>query len=142
MSLCLGQRVSSGAGNRMAPEPQDACALPRKITMGRPKQSELRDRQFNVGLTAAEYESLVRRAEALGMRPVHYGRALLLERKTKIENPPESNFPRLIYGQLARMGNNLNQMMRHLHRTGDPLPKDLEPLLNDIRRIIAGEFGK
>jgi hypothetical protein len=28
-------------------------------------------------------------------------------------------------------------MIRHLHRTGDPLPADLEPLLKDIRQILA-----
>jgi hypothetical protein len=28
-------------------------------------------------------------------------------------------------------------MVRHLHRTGDPPPADLEPLLRDIRDIIA-----
>ena len=27
-------------------------------------------------------------------------------------------------------------MVRHLHRTGDPLPADLEPLLKDIRQIM------
>ena len=35
--------------------------------MGRPKKTEPRDRQFNLSLTAAEYESLVRRAQAVGM---------------------------------------------------------------------------
>jgi hypothetical protein len=33
-------------------------------------------------------------------------------------------------------------MVRHLHQTGDPLPADLEPLLNDIRRIIARGASK
>jgi hypothetical protein len=37
---------------------------------------------------------------------------------------------------LSRLGNLLNQMVRHLHQTGDPLPPDLEPLLRDIRQII------
>jgi hypothetical protein len=106
--------------------------------MGRSKSKEPRDRQLNVSLTATEYESLVRRAQALGMRTVHLGRALLLDQNREIPRKPEaSNIARLNYGQLARLGNNLNQMVRHLHRTGDPLPRDLEPLLNDIRKIIA-----
>ena len=50
---------------------------------------------------------------------------------------PASNIDRMIYGQLVRLGNNLNQMLRHLHRTGEPLPADLEPLLKDIRELIA-----
>ena len=43
--------------------------------MGRPKKSsEPRDKQLNLSLTASELESIKRRAEAIGMRPVHFGR--------------------------------------------------------------------
>ena len=110
--------------------------------MGRPRTTEPRDRQLNVGLTATEYESLVRRAEAVGMRPVHFGRALLFNQDFKISgrHEPSSNAETLIYGQLVRLGNNLNQMVRHLHQTGDPLPADLEPLLRDIRQILARRY--
>ena len=107
--------------------------------MGRPRTSEPRDRQLNLSLTATEYESVVRRAEALGMRPVHFGRAVLLGRGggATSRQQPADNTSRLLHAQLVRLGNNLNQMVRHLHQTGDPLPADLEPLLNDIRRLIA-----
>ena len=108
--------------------------------MGRPGTSEPRDRQLNVGLTATEYEGVVRRAEAIGMRPVHFGRALLLGKNDASMNkgePTSNNISRLLHAQLVRLGNNLNQMVRHLHQTGDPLPADLEPLLTDIRKIIA-----
>jgi hypothetical protein len=106
--------------------------------MGRPKKSEPRDRQLNLSLTGSELESIKRRAYAVGMRPVHFGRALLLDqrRKLAVDREINDNAQRLIYGQLVRLGNNLNQMVRHLHRTGDPLPPDLEPLLKDIRSII------
>ena len=46
--------------------------------MGRPKISEPRCHQLNLSLTARELESIKRRAAALGMRPVHFGRAMLL----------------------------------------------------------------
>lgn len=107
--------------------------------MGRPRKSEIRDRQLNLSLTASELESIRRRAEAVGMRPAHFGRALLLDqsRKLAVKGGPGSNLDRLIYGQLVRLGSNLNQMVRHLHRTGDPLPADLAPLLNDIRQTLA-----
>jgi hypothetical protein len=110
-----------------------------KKKMSRPRKSEPRDRQFNLSLTAAELENITRRAEAVGMRPVHFGRAVLLDQRRTVQSAsePHRNLDRLIYGQLVRLGNNLNQMMRHLHQTGDPLPADLEPLLIDIRRIIA-----
>lgn len=108
--------------------------------MGRPNKSEPRCKQLNLSLTAGELESIRRRAQALGMRPVHFGRALLLDHDCALtikREPDNSNIERLIYAQLVRLGNNLNQMVRHLHRTGDPLPPDLEPLLKDIRQVIA-----
>jgi hypothetical protein len=107
--------------------------------MGRPTTFEPRSRQLNLSLTDGELETIRRRAQALGMRPVHFGRAVLLgqDHKPAVRREPENNTERLIYGQLVRLGNNLNQMVRHLHQTGDPLPRDLEPLLKDIRAIIA-----
>jgi hypothetical protein len=108
--------------------------------MGRPTKIEPRDKQLNLSLTASELASIQQRALAVGMRPVHFGRALLLDENRKINSARKeigSNGERLIYGQLVRLGNNLNQMVRHLHRTGDPLPADLEPLLKDIRQLMA-----
>lgn len=109
--------------------------------MGRPKLSEPRNEQLNLSLTSAELVNIKRRAAALGMRPVHFSRALLLDEGHKPSltraSDRENNTSRLLRNALARVGNNLNQLLRHLHRTGEPLPADLEPLLNDIRRIVA-----
>jgi hypothetical protein len=123
----------------MIPKPQDACALPQEAIMGRPRKSEPRDRQLNLSLTESELASIAARASAVGMRPVHFGRALLLDphRKLSAKGEASNNLTHLTYGQLVRLGNNLNQMVRHLHQTGDPVPADLEPLLTDIRQIIA-----
>jgi len=108
--------------------------------MARPRKTEPRDRQFNLSLTAAEYEGIARRAEALGMRPVHFGRAVLLDNPRSSRGAPltqSDNGWRLIQLQLSRLGNNLNQLVRRLHQTGEALPPDLEPLLKDIRGLIA-----
>ena len=104
--------------------------------MNRPR-SELRSHQLNIGLTESELQRIMRRAEELGMRPVHFGRQALLQAAGVRSVETESNFDRLVYEQLSRLGNNLNQMARHLNRTGDPLPPDLEPLLSDIRQILG-----
>lgn len=107
--------------------------------MGRPRSVEPRCHQLNLSLTHSELESIQRRAAAVGMRPVHFGRAVLIgtSAKATAARPAEDNTQRLLYAQLVRLGNNLNQMVRHLHRTGDPLPRDLEPLLTDIRQLLA-----
>lgn len=111
--------------------------------MPRPKKIEPRTEQLNIGLTKAEFESIETRARAVGMRPVHFGRYLLTrpEGKTAPGVPAENRGQGLIYVQLSRLGNNLNQMVRHLNTTGDPLPADLEPLLTDIRKILARAAG-
>ena len=123
----------------MAPNPQDACALPREVTMGRPAKTEPRTKQLNLSLTAFEFERIKERAKAVGMRPVHFGRALVLDENTKVSKttPPDNYLGRLIYTQLSRIGNNLNQLVRHVHRYGGPPPADLEPLLRDIRRLLS-----
>ena len=88
-----------GGPDDMAPKPQDACALPRRLLMGRPKVSNLRDMQLKLNLTATEYECVVRRARAVGMRPTHFGRALVLSKDTAPAADPykPSNVERLSY---------------------------------------------
>ena len=141
MSVCLGQTVIVRGRKEDGPQTPGRMrsAKEEAIIMGRPKKFETRCKQLNLSLTTSELEGIRRRAEAVGMRPVHFGRALLLnqEHKAAAKHEPGSNVNHLIYGQLVRLGNNLNQMVRHLHGTGDPLPADLEPLLTDIRKIIA-----
>ena len=113
-------------------------ALSQGSPHGSAKDSHIRDMQLKLNLTATEYECLVRRANAVGMRPNHYGRALMLD-KNAVHRQPErtpSNLEKLNYMALCRLGNNLNQMMRRMHETGEPAPADLEPLLADIREII------
>jgi hypothetical protein len=107
--------------------------------MGRPRKFEPRSRQLNLRFTASELEIISNRAHALGMRPVHFGRVALLRQSgaSQGKTEPVNNVSRLVHAQLSRLGNNLNQMVRHLHQTGDPLPADLEPLLKDIRQIVA-----
>jgi hypothetical protein len=107
--------------------------------MGRPKATEPRTQQLNLSFSASELEGIKKRACALGMRPAHFGRALLLDIKRHPvgADGQRNNINRLVQNQLIRLGSNLNQMVRHLHRSGDPLPPDLEPLLRDIRQLIA-----
>lgn len=109
--------------------------------MGRPKVYEPRCHQLNLSLSATELASIRTRAAALGMRTAHFGRALLLRGESAAARQPQNNHQQLIYGQLARLGNNLNQLVRRVHQTGEPLPADLEPLLRDIRHIITRESG-
>ena len=137
MCVCLGKR-DFGDRTRVVPKPQDACALPWK-QMPRNRKPGSRCHQLNLSLTESELADIKRRAEALGMRPVHFGRALLVNGAVTIANDGEAATPalRLIHTQLLRLGNNLNQAVRKLNQLSHPLPADLEPLLHDIRQLIA-----
>lgn len=114
--------------------------------MPRPKKIHPRDRQLNFSLTAAELETLQARADAAGLRLIDYGReALLKSRRQKLfpENSarPVSKLERLNNSELRRLGNNLNQLVHWHHRRGQPLPRLLQPLLEEIRAIIQTGFG-
>jgi hypothetical protein len=106
--------------------------------MGRPKQTDPRDRQLNVALTRLELEAIRAQAARAGHRPVEYARAVLLGKNSfePWDGPPASA-ERLQLEQLKRIGNNLNQIARMQNTLRVPAPPGLEPLLHDIRRMIA-----
>src|SRR6266851_8628575 len=80
--MCFAVRKTFVEGRKeMAPKPQDACALQRRLTMGRPRVSNPRDMKLKLYFTATEYECLVRRAKAIGARPTHFGRMLVLDKE-------------------------------------------------------------
>ncbi len=111
--------------------------------MVRPKLEITRDRQFNIGLTAREFESLHRAAQAAGMRPVDYGRAKLLSKTRRtsrtacVVHQPEP----VVLVQLSRIGNNLNQIARSLNELSVDVPEDLAPLLTELRGILRMAAG-
>jgi len=107
--------------------------------MPRNRKPGSRCHQLNLSLTESELADIKRRAEALGMRPVHFGRALLVNGAVTVASEGEAVTPalRLIHTQLVRLGNLLNQAVRQLNELRHPLPADLEPLLQDIRGMIA-----
>jgi hypothetical protein len=59
--------------------------------MARPKISTVRDMQLKLNLTATEYECVVRRANAVAMRPTHYARMVMLDRD--VVPVPQSRTP-------------------------------------------------
>jgi hypothetical protein len=143
MWVCLGQTRLVGDRRNGPQTPGRMRSANNKANMARPKISEPRCHQLNLSLTARELESIKKRAAALGMRPVHFGRAMLLDRNSQpaVKSEVNDHTQRMIHAQLVRLGNNLNQMVRNLHQTGDPLPPDLEPLLTDIRHVIERRVG-
>lgn len=106
--------------------------------MGRPPEQSRRDRQLNIGLSQAEYELIALKAAAAEMRLVDYGRLMLLREDASVAAPeaPVAQIDRLAYEQLKRLGNNLNQIARHLNATKGHVPENLTALLRDIRIVL------
>lgn len=106
--------------------------------MGRPTKSEKRSQQLNLKLTPREMALLRGRAVACGMKLVDFGRAqLLAERVAQARQAAaRHHLDPLFVAQVARIGNNLNQIARRLNAQDVPPPPALEPLLHSIRKII------
>ena len=111
--------------------------------MPRPKLKITRDRQFNIGLTAREFESVQRAAQAVGMRPVDFARAKLLSktRRTPRTTYDVRQLPPAVLVQLSRIGNNINQIARKLNELSLPSPDELALLLADLRSILREVAG-
>ncbi|MDN3277837.1 hypothetical protein QWJ07_26475 [Frankia sp. RB7] len=109
--------------------------------MGRPPKDIKRDRQISIRLTDHELAEITTRAAAAGTTPTEFGRARMLAGRTapaqSIAAVETLHQSRLIEIQLRRLGNLLNQMVRHMHQTGEILP-DAVPLLTELRSIITG----
>ena len=106
--------------------------------MARPKLAITRNRQLNIGLTDSEYDTVLRRSGAAGMRPVDYARARLFDGKG-LSRPSQGearHLDPLLLSHLSRIGSNINQIARQLNALRMPQPPDLAPLLNELRDLI------
>lgn len=110
--------------------------------MARPRKHELRDHQLNLALTQREMEVVRARAAAAGTPPVDYARRLLLQQSQAAETSDQVRTERLLHEQLKRLGNNLNQVVRMQNLLRVPAPADLQPLLQEIRQLIARGFAR
>jgi hypothetical protein len=115
----------------------------KRCRMGRPTKKEKRDQQLNIKLTLREIDFVRARANAARMRPVDYGRALLLADRpaSRAATNAAPHLDTLFLVQLSRIGNNLNQIARKFNQTGVSPPAALEDLLSAIRELIRKGSG-
>ncbi|MCP3439802.1 plasmid mobilization relaxosome protein MobC [Bradyrhizobium sp. CCGUVB14] len=105
--------------------------------MARPKLDITRNRQFNVGLTDAEFAKLLQAARVAGMRPVDYVRAKIFAKALPARTAlAVRQLDPLLLTHLARIGNNLNQVARQIHQLDLESPADLAPALAELRAIL------
>ena len=108
--------------------------------MGRPRLAEGAIREnFTVRLTAAERARVEEKARQLNLSPSDYARACLVRGTVRVVQ--EGGFdPELVRGVLA-IGNNLNQIARHLNTSGAFSPAKLDAVLDAISALLT-EAGR
>lgn len=104
--------------------------------MARPKKQmhEKRDQRFNLRFTAAEIEYLRVQAQRAGLDPHDYARRRTLGTPAVSAGSRRAD-PALI-SELNRIGVNLNQLARAVHRGSDD-GTDWGELAVELKRILA-----
>jgi hypothetical protein len=88
---------------------------PIKKKGGRPPSETKRDQQITVCLTKLEKLAIQKRAQKAGLNLSDYGRQMVLTGKAQVRLTPGEN---AILNQVAKLGNNLNQLAHKAHADG------------------------
>ncbi len=106
-----------------------------EVKPGRPRKTADTLRSERIHVRVSPHELALLREEAGGRPLTVWVRALLFGApRGRLPMIPAANIK--IVGQLAKLGNNLNQLVRLAH-TGR-FPSRLEPLLRDLLQKLAG----
>lgn len=101
---------------------------------GRPKKDKPRDKQVTVCFDGIEYAAVKRRATSAGLTLSDYGRQLILKGKAEARM---SNEQTALLGQLASLGNNLNQLAKKANADGiRSIAIEASKLLTQIGTIL------
>jgi hypothetical protein len=97
-----------------------------------------RTRRLEVRLTAAELDELRARAKEAKARPSVYVRACVLGRVPRVIPSIDEDIAR----ELARIGNNLNQIARRLneHAGDDPSAEELEKAYTQLAMVVRRTY--
>jgi hypothetical protein len=88
---------------------------PIKKKGGRPPSETKRDQQITVCLTKLEKLAIQKRAQKAGLNLSDYGRQMVLTGQAQVRLSPEEN---ATLNQVAKLGNNLNQIAHKAHADG------------------------
>ena len=108
--------------------------------MGRPRLTEEAVREnFTVRLSAAERARVEEQAQRLKLSPSDYARACLVRGTVRVVRE-DGHDPEQVRALLA-IGNNLNQIARHLNASGAFSPAKLDEVLDAISALLT-EAGR
>ena len=101
---------------------------------GRPPSETKRDQQMTVCLTKLEKLAIKRRAEKAGLNLSDYGRQMVLAGKAQVRLSPAEN---AVLNQVAKLGNNLNQIAHKANADGiRSIALEAQRLLRQLSEIL------
>lgn len=107
---------------------------PVKKKVGRPASETKRDQKINVYVTSLEELAIKKRAERAGLNLSDYCRQMVLMGKAQVRLTPEEN---ATLNEMARLGNNLNQIAHKAHADGiRSIAFDASRLLQQLSQLL------
>lgn len=101
---------------------------------GRPQNVQKRDEQSTVYWSTLEYLAVKKRAEKAGLNLSDYCRQMVLTGKAQVRLTPEEN---ATLNEVARLGNNLNQIAHKAHADGiRSIAFEASRLLEELSQIL------
>lgn len=101
---------------------------------GRPRNEHKREHQITVCLTQLEKLVVSRRAQKAGLNLSDYGRQMILTGQAQIRLTPQENET---LNQVARLGNNLNQIAYKANAEGiRSIAFEAQRLLHQISQLL------
>lgn len=111
--------------------------------MARPRRPIIRDRHVSFRLSAVEHLKLVDKAHRSGLSVGDFVRARVLPARTRRRPAGEAEPVAMpLLSELRRIGVNVNQIAHHCNRHQVPPPAELEPLLAEIRSLLAASWRR
>lgn len=109
-----------------------------------------RDAQIKIRCTADEFSAAAAKADKAGISLAAFARTAMLDSpgpRAQRRLPVDATLLRQVLGHLGKVGNNLNQIARHLNTNGDPhgIVPDLHNALADqarLRDMLYEALGK
>lgn len=107
---------------------------PIKKKGGRPPSAKKRDKKINLYVTSLEELAIKKRAERAGLNLSDYCRQIVLTGQAQVRLTPAEN---AVLNQVAKLGNNLNQIAHKAHADGiRSIALEAQRLLRQLSEIL------
>lgn len=109
------------------------------------KEYKAKHKRVNITLTNEEYERVGQASSESGQKVTSFVKSTLLKEVDKVYLLPEDEKVERLILQIRSIGNNINQLTRHIHRSGFISRDDINQLrvaLKQVENRVEGEFAQ